>query len=179
MDVKWLEKLITLLVSLFLLASGGTLFAFAMGWQGRPLLAWLASLRETPFDGAVIGAALLLAALYLLATLVRDRQDGGSIIQETELGQVEISLKAIMALTKRAARDIPGIRDLTPEVKVDPQGLDIRVVAQVDSGLSIPTLAGEVQARIRNYLYETVGYPVYRVKVDVRDIRHDAKPRIE
>ena len=179
MNVKWLDKLITVLVSVFLLASGGLFFSFAMGWHGRPLFDWLVALGETAFDGAVIGAVLLLAALYLLATIVRDQQDEGSIIQETELGQVEISLKAITALIKRAARDIAGVRDLTPEVRVDPQGLDIRVIAQVDAGLSIPALAGEIQARIRNYLFETVGYPVYRVKVDIKDVRHDPKTRIE
>jgi len=177
--VKWLEKLIILLVSLFLLASGISLCALAMGWQGQALVNWLLSLRETPFDGAVLGAALLLAALYLLAVLIREQQEVQSIVQETELGQVEISLRAVANLVQRVAREIPGVRDLAPIVKVDPQGLDVRVVAQVAPGLSIPVLANEVQTLIRGYLHETVGYPVHRVMVEVRDIRPDNKPRID
>lgn len=179
MNVKWLDNLVTIIVSVFLLASGGLFFGFAMGWHGAPLFNWLVALGEMTFEGAIIGAVLVLAALYLLATLVKEQQDEGSIIQETELGQVEISLKAITALIKRAARDIPGVRDLSPEVRVDPQGLDIRVVAQVDAGLSIPALAGEIQARIRNYLFETAGYPVYRVKVDIKDVRPEARARVD
>jgi uncharacterized alkaline shock family protein YloU len=177
--VKWLEKLIILLVALFLLASGVGLFAFAMGWQGRVLVDWLGSLKETPFDGVVLGTALLLASLYLLAILIREQQEIPSIVQETELGQVEISLKAIANLVQRVVREVPGIKDLAPIVKVDPQGLDIRVVAQVAPGLSIPALANEVQTLIRGYLHETVGYPVHRVMVEVRDIRPDSKIKVD
>lgn len=178
-DVKWLEKLIILLVSLFLLSSGICLFALTMGWEGRILLNWLMSLGDTPFDGPVIGAALLLAGLYLLAIFVREQQEVQSIVQETELGQVEISLKAIANLVQRVAREIPGVRDLAPVITVDPQGLDIRVVAQVAPGLSIPALANEVQTLIRGYLHETVGYPVHRVRVEVRDIRPDNKANFD
>lgn len=178
-DVKWLEKLVILLVSLFLLACGLSLFAFAMGWEGRALLNWLISLGDTPFDGAVIGAALLLAGLYLLAIFVREQREVQSIVQETELGQVEISLRAVANLVQRVAREIPGVRDLAPIVKVSPQGLDVRVVAQVAPGLSIPALANEVQTLIRGYLHETVGYPVHRVMVEVRDIRPDNKAKFD
>ncbi len=177
--MKWLEKLVILLVSLFLLGCGISLFALTAGWQGRGLIDWLVSLGQARFDGVVLGAALLLAALYLLAVLVREQQQVQSIVQETELGQVEISLKAVSNLVQRVAKDIPGVRDLAPIVKVDPQGLDIRVVAQVAPGLSIPVLANEIQTLSRGYLHETVGYPVHKVMVEVRDIRPDNKPRID
>ncbi|NLJ86750.1 MAG: alkaline shock response membrane anchor protein AmaP [Firmicutes bacterium] len=177
--MKWLERLIVLLVSLFLLAMAIGLFAFAVGWEGGALFAWLVSLREAPLDGVAVGVVLLLAALYLLTTLAMEQHEERTIVQETELGQVEISLRAVSNLVQRAARDIHGVRDLTPEVKVEPEGLSIRVIAQVAPGLSIPALASDVQATIRSYLHETVGYPVHQVKVEVRDIRQDSRVKTE
>ena len=96
MDVKWLERLIVLLVSLFLLAMAIGLFAFAVGWEGGALFAWLVSLREAPLDGVAVGVVLLLAALYLLTTLAGEHRER-TIVQETELGQVEIPKSRIQS----------------------------------------------------------------------------------
>ena len=177
--MKWLERLVILLVSLLLLASGIGLFAFVLGWQGRPLFTWLLSLQDAQVEGAVLGAALLLGGLYLLALFSRNGREEQAIVQETELGQVEISLKAVANLVQRAAREIPGIRDLSPVIKVVPEGLDIRVVVQVVPERSIPTLAAQVQSQIRDYLSETIGCPVHRVMVEVRDVRPEPKAKID
>ena len=177
--MQWLDRLIKALVAVVLLAGGGGLFAFVLGWQGKQLFGWLTGLRYSALDGSVLAAVFVLAALYLLATLIKERQDEGSIIQETDLGQVEVSLKAIVTLVKRAARDLSGVRELSPVVRVDPKGLDIQVTAQVDAGLNIPALATEIQQKIQNYLLETVGYPVHRVKVDIKDVRPEPKARID
>ena len=177
--MNWLEKLVILLVSLLLLAGGVGLFAFMLGWQGRPLFAWLLSLQDAQIEGAVLGAALLLGGLYLLAMFFKNGREVQAIVQETELGQVEVSLKAVANLVQRAAREIPGIRDLTPVIKVEPEGLDIRVVVQVVPERSIPALAAQVQSQIRDYLTETIGCPVHRVMVEVRDVRPEPKAKID
>ncbi|HHV93342.1 MAG TPA: alkaline shock response membrane anchor protein AmaP [Firmicutes bacterium] len=177
--MKWLERLVVLLVSVLLLACGIGVFAFTLGWQGRSLFAWLVSLQDTQVEGAVLGAALLLAGLYLLASLAKNGREEPSVVQETELGQIQISLKAVANLVQKAAKEIPGIRDLTPVVKVVPEGLEIRVVVQVVPEQSIPTLAAQVQSKIRDYLGEIVGCPVHRIMVEVRDVRPESKAKIE
>lgn len=175
----WLERLVLLVVSLVLLAGGIGLFAFVLGWQGTGFVTWLLSLKEAPFDGAVVGAALLLVALYLLALVARRQGRESVICQETKLGQVQISLKAVETLVRRAAREVGGIRELIPVVKAGPEGLIIRVSMQVAPDLSIPDLSDAVQTRIREYLQETVGAPVRNILVEVRNIHLESKGRVE
>ena len=62
------------------------------GLAGKILFAWLVSLQDTQVEGAVLGAALLLAGLYLLASLAKNGErracrSGDGVGPDSDLSQ--------------------------------------------------------------------------------------------
>ena len=164
-------------VLLFLLAA--VIAASALGWEGAGSAAAIArQLAERPVE-AVIGALLiLLAGVYVLLCGLRAEADEG-IRQETEIGHVRISLRAIENLVYRTARGVRGIKDVAARVHRSPEGVAIAVSLVVHPDLPIPRLSDEVGHLVRSAVRETVGIEVGDVAIEIRNITEDARARVE
>lgn len=161
--------------SVLLLAAGLSL------WDPRP---WLSGVGESmattyPAQTAVIGLLELLLAAYFLAWAFRRRYASRAIVQETELGTVRISLKAVEDLVQRAARQAQGVRDVKVDLRSDKQGVFINLIVTVAPDISIPAVSDEVQRRVEQYITQTVGVTVARVTVTFRAVAELSRSRVE
>lgn len=178
-----LDRVLLVLIFLAFFVKSILMLAVGLaGWDPGPWLTVLGRDMLGPYrtEVTVIGLAELLVAGYLLAWAVRRRHLARAIVQETELGTVRISLKAVEALVQRAARQAQGVRDVKVDLRSDKQGVSIGLTVTVAPDLPLPAISDEVQRRVEQYITETVGVTVSRVAVTFRAVAEPGgKARVE
>ncbi|NLJ75234.1 MAG: alkaline shock response membrane anchor protein AmaP [Firmicutes bacterium] len=153
-------------------------FAGSIAWTiggSSAVIAWLQS-PGAALDGGIVVLLILLMAIYL--TIMATRQETQkSVVYQGELGEVRISINSIQGLVAQAAREIPGVNDVSVTV-TDSESLRVRLDIQVLPGHHIPQLSEELQKTVKDYLDSTVGISVAEVQVFVRGIISEAKARL-
>jgi len=174
-----LDRVIVGAAGLFLALLGLDVAASGLGWQGPASLsalwqAWGLGLWEA----LAVGALLLAAGIYLLLLPLR-REDDEGIRQETEMGHVRISLRAIENLVRRVASEVRGIKDVEVEAHPSPEGVAVHLYLVVHPDTSIPEICDDVGRRVRSQVRETVGVDVGDVSVSIRNIAAGNRARVE
>lgn len=174
-----LDRVIVGAAGLFFALLGLDVAASGLGWQGPASLsalwqAWGLGLWEA----LAVGALLLAAGIYLLLLPLR-REDDEGIRQETEMGHVRISLRAIENLVRRVASEVRGIKDVEVEAHPSPEGVAVHLYLVVHPDTSIPEICDDVGRRVRSQVRETVGVDVGDVSVSIRNIAAGNRARVE
>ena len=136
---------------------------------------WLQS-PGAVLDGGIVVLLILLMAIYLTIMATR-RENQKSVVYRGELGEVRISITSIQGLVAQAAREIPGVTDVSVAV-TDAESLRVRLDIQVLPGHNIPQLSEELQKTVKDYLNSTVGISAEEVQVFVRGIISEASARL-
>lgn len=177
-----LDRVLLVLIFAALFAKSVLMLAIGVvGWNPVPWLQQVGQAMAGPLrlQVSLVGLAELLIAGYVLAWSVRRRHAARAIIQETDLGTVRISLKAVEALVQRAARQVQGVREVKVDLRQDKQGLSILLTVTVAPDEALPAVSDEVQRRVGQYITETVGVTVSRVSVTFRAVVEPGKTRVE
>lgn len=174
-----LDRAVLLVVGLFVALLGLDLAASGLGWRGPGSFAVLldefgAGVAET----LLVGVILLLAGLHVLYMGIRQERDEG-IRQETEMGHVRISLRAVENLVRRVAADVRGIKDVDVAVHPSPEGVAVELFLVVNPEVAIPVISDDVGRRVRQQVRETVGVDVGDVSVAIRNIVGETRQRVE
>jgi len=173
------DRAIFACVAIFLLVLALVLILTVLGWQGVGNLVLIGrALGERPIETVVGAVVLVLAALHvLLYALQHESEDG--IRQETEIGHVRISMRAIENLVYRTARNVRGIRDVDVIVHPSPEGVAINLSLVVVPETHIPRISEEVGHLVRNHVRETVGIDVGDIAIEIRNIVDESRARVE
>lgn len=168
------------LLTLFTLAM--SLISFLFLWMASfrwfvPIL-WLQDVLLTDNGRWAIG---VLASLSLVVSLRfiyfgfhRDRPHQ-TLIHQTDMGEVRISLGAIENLVTKVARSLRGVRDVRARVYSSGDGLGVRVRSVVSPEVNVPDTARLIQQTVTNYTRNVVGVELTEVKVMVHNITNESK----
>ncbi|MCK9222866.1 MAG: alkaline shock response membrane anchor protein AmaP [Limnochordia bacterium] len=167
-----LDRVLVLLGALVFAVFGFLLFFIAGGWDPSLALGDLVSTWATvsTVAPAVLGFAVLLLGIYLFFFALRGLPQERFVEQETSLGAVRISFRALERLVYKAVREQSGVRDLDISLKAAPEGLTISIGLEIHPDLNIPSVVEEVQRSITDYVLKTTGINVARIYVEVRRI---------
>ena len=80
------------------------------------------AVSEHKLATAAVAALMLLVVLYLVSAVLRGDEEPTPIVVNTALGDVRISMSAIEAIVRRAARQVTGIREVDAEATGDGKG---------------------------------------------------------
>lgn len=179
--MSFLERLVASLTALITLAAGVAGLALVSGWNGTPWLFDLVAAARGPARLQMGLAALLLVglALFLLVQVWQREQAPAGLRQTTQLGDISISLRAVESLVYRAARQVKGIAEVDVQVAAAGEELQIDLSLLVAPDLRVPDVTRTVQEQVEAYVRETVGVPVSRVGVEVRNIAREGRGRVE
>lgn len=154
--------------------------AMASGWEG-PLSGLQAGLADPQgrWVLGVLGVVFFAFSVRFLTLGVRSQRGPRSVVHETALGDVSVSLGAVENLVRRVARQCAGVRDVRGWVRYGPAGLavDLRLVVSPD--VNIPKTSEEVQKTVSQYVREVVGVAVAQVRVTVENIGTEPRRRVD
>ncbi len=170
------------ILALFTLVMAVISFLFvvmaAAGWQ-EPL-GWVQDLLYATSGrwvvGILAGLSLVVSLRFLYFGFRRDRPDQ-TLIRDTDLGEVRISLSAVESLVTRVARGLKGVRDIRATVYSHEGGIGVRIRGVVSPEVNVPDTAREIQQAVTDYTKNVVGVAVTEVKVLVQNITNVTRSR--
>ena len=121
------------------------------------LIYYLQNSSSTRVVLALSGFLLILLSSWFAELILGRFQREKTIAFPTASGEVTIALSAVEDLIKRMAGEIPGIRELRPDVVASKKGIivDLRVILK--SEVNIPELTERLQEITRSRIQEVLG----------------------
>ncbi|MBE3573927.1 MAG: alkaline shock response membrane anchor protein AmaP [Firmicutes bacterium] len=172
------ERILVFISAVFFLLAAVFFFAVALGWDPRtivqPQLDWF--VLKAHFEAGTVGLVALLLAIW--AALAGSWGAGQEhwLVQESSLGRIQISFRAVEALVRRAAREVQGIKDVETAIGMNhDHRLRVRLMATVYPDLSIPEVSERLQHQVEEYLKKTVGLAAAVVEVAVRTVAGETR----
>ncbi|WP_066637577.1 alkaline shock response membrane anchor protein AmaP [Desulfolucanica intricata] len=120
-----------------------------------------------------------IGGMRLFWVSLRHRKKGKhAIINENSLGQVRISLQALVNLVEKIVLEEAGIRQVKPKVIEEPAGISININVVVTPDIKVPEITNILQQRVKEYVFNVTGITVNNIKVVVENFAVN-KPRVE
>ena len=177
--MKVWERLVSLLAGI-ILGVTGILFLLVASRQAGVIRNQLDHLTPSARWWA-LGVALVALTLtyFLFRMALRIRREEKTVINQTQFGEIRITVSAIESLALRATRRIKGVKDAHIGVRADLTGLDIFIEVTVNPDLSVPQISEEIRTKVDEYIYETIGIRVNSFKVLVTKVAGEIRTRVE
>ena len=135
---------------------------------------YLPSLVEDLHSSIEFGVLFLIlfgVAAYLLSPYFAGKTPGKTTrIKNNEVGEIDISLKAVEDLIKRAALNREGVEELKVVLSTEEDVLNISLRIDVEPDRELPQLTEDLQNYVKNYLERTTGVSIGRIKVKVEKV---------
>ena len=114
-------------------------------------------------------AVLALLGLYCLGMLFRHQKKSkrGFVMQQTECGELSISVRAIEGLVQKCVDRHEEIHVMSTSLDTTRDGLVIRLRIGLAGGVNIPLAVAALQKQIKQYVTSCSGVDVKEVKVQV------------
>lgn len=180
--MSMLDRAILALFALLVAALSLVTMAVIAGWT-VPLDLFELSLLRTDyrFIAGLIAAVFFLLALRFFLASVRPAaaKEEQAVIKSTDLGTASIALPALENLVNRAARQVKGVREVRPTLRVLPEGLAVKLNITVSPDRNLPELAAALQQQVYEYIVATAGLEVPEVQVRVNGIYQEGLRRVE
>ncbi|GEA15957.1 hypothetical protein E308F_22010 [Moorella sp. E308F] len=180
--MSMLDRAILALFALLVAALSLVTLAVIAGWT-VPLDLFELSLLRTDyrFIAGLIAAVFFLLALRFFLASVRPAaaKEEQAVIKSTDLGTASIALPALENLVNRAARQVKGVREVRPTLRVLPEGLAVKLNITVSPDRNLPELAAALQQQVYEYIVATAGLEVPEVQVRVNGIYQEGLRRVE
>jgi uncharacterized alkaline shock family protein YloU len=150
----------------------------SIGWR-TPLDVVAAALREMQGRWLIgtLSSFYLVISLRFIYLAFKRKYGGQTVMHETNLGEIRISLDAVENLVKKVARQCQGVRDVTGHVQIKNGTLSVSLRVIVSPDISIPGVSNEVQTSVKSYVRNVVGVEVTQVSVFVENITAEVRRR--
>ncbi len=177
--MKVWERLISFMAGIILFLISVAFFFLALGQAGKIIK----QLGELTLNGRLWAGGLALICVvitfFVLRMALRIRREEKTVINQTQFGEIRITVSAIESLTLRATRKIRGVKDAHVGVRADLTGLDIFIEISVTPDLNIPQISEEIRTKVDEYINQTIGIRVNSIKVLVTRIEGENRTRVE
>ena len=170
MKIRIRDRVLVTLAGLLLMAAAVAviILAYFKTDLANPALAFIQT-QDLPHMAATIGGAvlLLLLGLYCFLMLFRHRKRKDFVLQDTEAGEMSISIKAIEGLVQKCIDTHEELRVTSMKLDNTRKGLNVNLRLGTSSNMSIPLAVGALQKQIKQYVNECSGIAIRDVLVQV------------
>ncbi|MEW6308224.1 MAG: alkaline shock response membrane anchor protein AmaP [Bacillota bacterium] len=170
------DRILLTLFTIAMAVLAASLIGVALNWLAPfSLLLRVLETTEGRLVTGIVGAVWLIVSLRFLWYGFSRRQSSQTVVHETALGEVRVSVGAVRNLVSRVARQVKGVRDVRANVRHTPQGIEAEVQLVISPEASVPEVSDEVQKSVRNYVKNVVGVGVTEVRVYVENISNETR----
>lgn len=171
MKIRVRDRLLVALTGLVLIASSAALIAqayFGIDLASRAVNFMLQ--RDFKHIAITVAAALILLLLGVYCFLMlfrRARRKSAFVVQQTETGELSISMKALEGLVQKCVDKHDELHVVSTGLENTRDGLIIRLRVALANGINIPLVVNALQKQIKQYVTACSGVDVREVRVQV------------
>lgn len=168
------DRILSALMGILCILGAAALVLYAVGWlpvqQIKDVLAMLTAGLQVWVRWAIFGVAMLLLVLlgmHGVGMLFRRRKDKGFVVQHTEYGDMNISIKALENMVKKCVDAHSELTANYTRIYLVRNGVSMDMKITLASGVNIPITVNALQKQIKQYITSCSGVDVYEVRVKV------------
>ena len=168
------DRILSALMGILCILGAAALVLYAVGWlsvqQIKDVLAILTAGLQVWMCWAIFGVAMLLLVLlgmHGVGMLFRRRKDKGFVVQHTEYGDMNISIKALENMVKKCVDAHSELTANYTRIYLVRNGVSMDMKITLASGVNIPITVNALQKQIKQYITSCSGVDVYEVRVKV------------
>lgn len=173
--MKLLDKFISFIFSIAILIIAITVVMICFGYISADKIYNI--IDQYVFDESVIKVSFIIAIVVILAALKTTifsssfkKKDKSPILVENEHGKVEISQDTIDNTVRNVAYSFPAVKDVQAKMFKKNKGVKIYAAISVLANTNIRELTNELQAKIKEVIYETTAIKTLSINVKVKNI---------
>jgi len=127
-----------------------------------------------------VSLVLLLLGLHGISLLFRRKKDKSFVIQQTEYGDMSISMKALENMVRKCVDAHSELKAEYTRISHSRTGVKVDIKITLLSGVNIPLAVNALQKQIKQYITSCSGVDVQEVRVMVEtDTARLAEPEME
>ena len=168
------DRILSALMGVLCILAAAAIVLHAAGWltlqQIRDGIASLTIGMQPWMYWAIFGVAILLLVLlgvHGIGLLFRRRKDKGFVVQHTEYGDMNISIKALENMVKKCVEAHSELTANSTKIFLVRGGVSMDMKITLASGVNIPITVNALQKQIKQYITSCSGVEVYEVRVKV------------
>lgn len=172
MKIRFFERLLAAIAGLCLVLQGVLNILWGLGWQ-----LWVEALQGDHGLIKIIAGVLFIVLGVFLCGLLFRRSSGrkGFVLQNTENGELSISIKAMESLVQKCVDKHEELKVLSTSITNGRDGVVVSLKIGLATGVSIPLAVNSLQKQIKQYITACSGADVQEVRVQVETTNADAK----
>ena len=172
------NRVALLIITLFFMFVSLLLGIYSLGLVGNSSLPFLIqSLYKRMEVGLIFIIAFGLGAWVIYPFFSQKVHQKITVVNNTDLGEVDITLEALQNLVKSIAFQQEEIKDIDSKLEPTETGIKIRLTGKVYPSTVIPELTSNLQKIIKSYIEDTTGVKVEEVKVLIENIYEEEKQK--
>lgn len=174
--MRFIDRLIVLVLSLALLALGAGAIWLCFDYQGSIVAVsdWLAAAIIDYRWGVLIGGAILviLAVIFIFTSAFHSNKGQRiSMVNSAEYGdKIQISVDAIDCIISQIAKDYAEVATVSTKIHQEAEGIAVSVKLSIQNGTNIPDLATKLQDNMKLQLESMAGLKVADVKIIITEV---------
>ena len=170
MKIRIWDRLAAAVTALLLIALAAVIVT--EGFLGESVVAYVQRVLTSGSPRAIAAKVVGLAVLLVLAVsqvslLLRRRAPHGNVCQETDNGELTISIKAIEGLVQKCVETHGELQLSALHLESQRDGLVIDLRISLGSSVSIPLVVDALQKQVKQYITACTGLAVRSVRVHV------------
>ncbi|MFO7294507.1 MAG: alkaline shock response membrane anchor protein AmaP [Clostridia bacterium] len=183
MKINWADRILLVVYTLLIAIVSLALMAIAVGII--PFAGVVEYINGIQYNWGFAVAVFLVSLAFLLASLrllfLRQRRTNfaGTLIKNTELGMIRVSISTLDTLVQKAVRGFSEVKDVKSLVVAEPDGIRIRLSMQLMPDVNIPEISQAIQKKVKEYVEATAGILVKEVYVYIDNLAALQRSRVE
>src|SRR6056297_1584313 len=171
MIMKYLNRFILLIITLLFMFTVLVLAIYSFGFtDGEAIFALLDNINRNWQIGILFIVLFMVGAWVIYPFFTLKEKSTFTEIKSTELGEINISIRALKNLVEGIVHKQDKIDDIDIKLNGSSEGLEIFVAGDVKPGTVISEMTDELQQIVKSYIEDTTGVDVKEVKVLINDI---------
>ncbi len=170
------DRIILTVLTLIVAALSAVVILLAAGWTVPLELIWATLTDDVGrwLVGGLAGLTFVIAVRFIYYGFHRAGADQ-TLVHESDLGEVRISIEAVENLVRKVARQVKGVRGVRGWVVPGGDRLNVRLRTIISPDVSVPDVSSDIQSAVRDCLKNVVGVEAGEVRVFVENISNEAR----
>jgi uncharacterized alkaline shock family protein YloU len=170
--------IIFIIIMLFMFASL-ILTIYSFGLSSDSFLSEKINFLYDKWQSGVIFLIAFILGAWVIYPFFTGGNKSTTLIKETGLGEIDITLEALNKLVESISLQQEGIVDINTNLKARDSGIYISLKGKVITGVPIQDISSNLQETVKAYIEDTTGVKVREVKVLVDGINEEKRFRLE
>ncbi|MFW6007503.1 MAG: alkaline shock response membrane anchor protein AmaP [Halanaerobiales bacterium] len=169
--MKVFNRLILVIITLSFMFVSLLITIYSFGLVGSSSLPILLEGLYKRFEvGLLFLAAFILGAWVIYPFFTQKIKEKITVVNNTELGEVDVTLEALENLVRSVANQQEEIEDIDTKLEPTENGIRISLTGKVYPSTVIPELTENLQKVIKGYIEDTTGVQVEEVRILIDNI---------